>query len=483
MTNKVDNLTKRLTTLGEGREISEGVPREGFADPTGEFPARDHFFGTSINKAARGERINKLYNGGGDHNVSVELADQKPSEFPYNQVNETQSGHSIEIDDTPGGERILIKHKSGAGVEFRSDGSVLYASKNKRVDIVGGDNTVVIEGEADLVYNGNLNIKVTGDYNLDVGGNINVKTSGDMTESIHRSHTVEVVENQNTTVKGDKGVKVLGMNTNTVLGDNNQLIKGKQRNYVEGDVELTSGNKLITTAVNEWAASALTVNISGFTASVMGFRGTIGGEFMDHYGKAFSGPPGGTGLGGTTFYGSLIGKATESITSLYANRAGYTPFSEFATTAGSAPTGPSKPKIPKIYPMVMPYVTIPPTAPMPIAPVVTTHLYTGNYGIREVEVDKDDKLKKQILKTDEYGDLFNYIPTIHEIRSKMRDKSNRNNSEFTGNLIAEGRLSNKFRDTRPKKIGRTNSNSNKIRFGETILGNNPPENRSKRFLV
>ena len=152
-------------------------------------------------------------------------------------------------------------------------------------------------------------------------------------------------------------------------------------------------------------------------------------------------------------------------------------------TAGSAPTGASRPKSPKTYPMVMPYVTIPTTAPMPIAPVVTTHLYTGNYGIRSVEVDKDDKLKKQILKTDEYGDLFNYIPTIHEIRSKMRDKSNRNNSEFTGNLIAEGRLSNKFRDTRPKKIGRTTSNSNKIRFGETILGNNPPENRSKRFLV
>ena len=40
--------------------------------------------------------------------IDLELPDQKPSVYPFNQVQETESGHVIEIDDTPGGERILI---------------------------------------------------------------------------------------------------------------------------------------------------------------------------------------------------------------------------------------------------------------------------------------------------------------------------------------------------------------------------------------
>jgi len=483
MTNKVDNFTKRVTSLGLGVEVSEGIPREGFADPTGEFPSRDYFFGSSINKAARGEKVNKLYNGGGDHGVNIDLADQKPSEYPYNQITETQSGHSIEIDDTPGGERILIKHKSGSGVEFRSDGSVLFSSTNKKVEIVGGDNAVIIEGQADLVYNGNLNLKVTGDYNLDVGGNINVTTAGNKTEKILHNHTVEVVENQNTTVKGDRGAKVIGVNTETILSDNNILVKGTQKNYVEGDVELTSGNKLVTTAGLEWAASSLTTNISGLTVSVMGQTGTIGGEFIDHYGKAYSGPPGGSGLGGTTFYGTFIGKATEAITSDFANKAGEASWAKSAPAEAGTADGATKTRSPRYYPTKMPYVTIPTTAPMPVSPIIAAHLSTSNYGIRNVEVDKGDKLKLELLKTDDYADLFNYDPSIHEIRSKMRDPANRNNSTFTGYLVAEGKLSSKYRDARPKKVGRAISGKNNIRFGNTVLGNNPAENRSKRFKV
>ena len=478
MTNKVDDFVKRVTALGEGLENTEGIPRDGFGDPTGEFPSRDYFFGSSISKAARGETVNKLYNGGGDHDVNIELADQKPSEFPYNQVTETQSGHSIEIDDTPGGERILIKHKTGSGVEFRSDGSVLFSSTNKKVEIVGGDNAVIIEGQADLVYNGNLNLKVTGDYNLDVGGNINVTTAGNKTEKILHNHTVEVVENQNTTVKGDRGAKVIGVNTETILSDNNILVKGLQKNYVEGDVEFTSGNKLITTAGSEWAASSLTTNISGLTVSVMGETGTIGGEFIDHYGKTYSGPPGGSGLGGTTYYGTFIGKATEAITSDFANKAG---FAVSAPAEVGTATGASAVRNSNMYPTKMPYVTVPSTAPMPNSPIVAAHLSTSNYGIRNVEVDKDDKLKLDLLRTDDYDDLFKHDPSIHEIRSKMR--SERNNSTFTGHLVAEGRLSSSFRDARPKKVGRAVSAKNNIRFGENVLGNNPAENRSKRFKV
>lgn len=485
MTTKEDNLQKRSVQIGEGRELTQGVPQTGFDDATGEFPKQNYFFGNSINKSAKGETTNTLFSGGGDYNISTELEDQKPSQYPHNQVQETSSGHVWEIDDTPGGERILIKHRTGSGIELRADGSVLISSVNKKVEVTGGDNTVIVEGEANLVYKGDVNVHVTGDYNLTVGGNTNIKTFGNLTENISYSHNKTVGKNQQTTIKGNRGNRVVGLSSDTILGGNNVLVKGDQKNFVEGNVEFTSGGSLITTASKEWAASSQTTNISGMTISVMGAKGTIGGTAVDHFGKAYSGPPLGAGLGGTTFYGTLMGKATESITSAFANVAGSTPFAKFATTAGTAKEGPSKPVPPLKYPTVLPYTLIPTTAPEPNVALIMPHLTLSNYAIRNVQIDTDiddkDSLISKILKTDDYNNKFSDDPTIHQIRSKLRDPANFDDSKLTGSLVSEGLLSSNFAKALSSKIGRTVDKSPQKRFGFKPLGNNPSDYKSKRF--
>lgn len=129
----------------------------------------------------------------------------------------------------------------------------------------------------------------------------------------------------------------------------------------------------------------------------------------------------------------------------------------------------------------MPYVQIEPTADMPTTAIMTPLLSSGNYGIRSVEVDPEDELKLEILKTDDYSSLFSREPSIHEIRSKLRDPANFKNADLIGALIGEGRLSSKYADPRPPKVGRSFNKKPSIRFGRTLLGNNPAENRSKRF--
>lgn len=478
MTTNKDNYTNRSIELTEGRENTVGVPRDGFSDATGEYPRRDYYFGSSINKSARGETITELFSGGGDLNVSIEFPDQRPSEYPYNQVQETPAGHAIHVDDTPGGERILIKHKSGAGVELRADGSVLFSSINKKVEVTGGDDVVIVEGQADLVYKGNVNVRIAGDYNLEVDGNINITTAGNKIENIHRNHTKTVDENQNYVIKGSRGSQVVGVNTEELLSDNNVFVKGNQTNKVEGDVEFNSGKKLITTAKDEWVASSQITNVSGDTVSIIGVTGTIGGHYIDHYGKTYSGPPGGAGVGGTTYYGTFIGKATEAITSDFANKAG---FALSAPAEVGTATGASAVRNSNKYPTKMKYVEIKQTAEMPNTSIMSTLLSSSNYGIRKVNIDPNDELKLEILKSDDYSDIINRSPSIEEIRSKLRDPSNFNNSNFIGALIGEGRLSSKYADQRPSKIGRAASKNPSIRFGKTPLGNNPAENRSKRF--
>jgi hypothetical protein len=480
MTNKIDNYKKRLEQ-SEGIESTQGIPKTGFDDPSGEYPKNEYFFGSGVNKAAKGEKINGLDIGGGDNGIELNITPQKPSQYPYNQVQETQSGHSIEVDDTPGGERILLKHRTGAGVEVRADGSVIIVSKNQKIEVTGGDHTTIVEGGGELIYKGNLNLTVSGDYNVDVGGNYNLKIAGDKQEEIKGRHTKTVNRDQNYTIRGSRGSQVVGMNTETLLGDNYVIVKGNQNNFVEGNIELLAGNSLITTAVNEWVAASSTANITARTVSMIGHKGTIGGPMVDYYGKTYGGLPGGlTNL--STFYGTFVGKASEAIHADYAITSSIAQFAAGAATAIIAKKeAPCTVKGPSPKPGIFQFLPVPPTAPLPNPGIIEMQLATSNYGIRNVQVDP--KLAEKISKSDDYKGLFNFDPTIHEIRSKLRDPANFNNGGFTSYLVAERKLSPNFKQNMPKNIGRSASKKGTIRFGNNILGNNPADTRSKRFKV
>jgi hypothetical protein len=57
------------------------------------------------------------------------------------------------------------------------------------------------------------------------------------------------------------------------------------------------------------------------------------------------------------------------------------------------------------------------------------------------------------------------------------------NGKLTSFLVSEGLLSENFSKTIPKNIGRSANKEGTIRFGVELLGNNPADNRSKRFKV
>jgi phage baseplate assembly protein gpV len=71
-----------------------------------------------------------------DKTVTVTGAPSDPyaAEYPHNKVTQTTSGHVIEIDDTPEGERIHIRHKSGSFIEFHPDGSLVIKTTNTYID-------------------------------------------------------------------------------------------------------------------------------------------------------------------------------------------------------------------------------------------------------------------------------------------------------------------------------------------------------------
>lgn len=480
MTTKKDKFELRVANLGSGQEETLGVPIDGMQDPTGALPKRDYNYDVSINKAARGTKVNNLYAGGGDFGVPLNIAPQRPSQYPCNQVQETASGHVIELDDTPGGERVLLRHRKGAGVEMRADGSVIISALNNKVEVTGGDQTVIIEGNGNLVYNGNLNMKVSGDYNIDVGGNFNVNVAGNLVEQIEQNHRTTVTENSQYTTKGTRTTKTIGTHTDVMLADNNQIVKGNQQNVVEGDIDIASEKNIFISGKEQFAVTSKVSNLTGVNnVSVFGQKGSIGGEQIDFTGRVYQGPSGATAENsGAIFHGTFKGIADEAVESYNANVAGFAEVADLAhsqsygeaLTSGST-VGTTHVAATKTQASItgQPQITI---------DKVVNHGTTGAFAIQTVVVDADDLLKLKILLTDNYKDVFAKIPTTQEIRSAFRNSANI--SAIGGVLVSEDRLNPKYRSKTPPSIGRTSKKTPSSRFGYEPIGN-ALENRGKRF--
>jgi hypothetical protein len=109
------------------------------------------------------------------------------AEYPYNRVIETGSGHVIELDDTPGVERIMIYHKNGSYIQMSPTTTTIksphdmYNVNEKNYHMyVGGTNIVTIEKDCHVLVKGNKIEEIMGDYVQIVHGNHYVGVAGQM---------------------------------------------------------------------------------------------------------------------------------------------------------------------------------------------------------------------------------------------------------------------------------------------------------------
>ena len=109
------------------------------------------------------------------------------AQYPFNRVIET-GAHTIELDDTPNAERIMITHKCGSYVQIDSLGTTTHKSvsdkfeiNNRRQNIyVGGMSTVTIMGHSHVYVRGNKTEEIEGDYQQIVHGNHMLSVGGQM---------------------------------------------------------------------------------------------------------------------------------------------------------------------------------------------------------------------------------------------------------------------------------------------------------------
>lgn len=102
--------------------------------------------------------------------------------YPFNRVYQSESGHVVEIDDTPNKERIHIYHRKGTYTEINQDGRRVSKIADNDFEVIvkdkivyiQGDCKVEIKGNEKVTIDGNMDINVKGNYSLEVEGNIKI---------------------------------------------------------------------------------------------------------------------------------------------------------------------------------------------------------------------------------------------------------------------------------------------------------------------
>jgi len=167
---------------------ASGQSDRGFTDPNGKYPLELGYPDTPKLAYDRYEEDESYITKKDSRIEDVETANDNTwsepeqrggeSQYPYNHVSRSESGHVFERDDTPDAERIHEYHKAGTFREIQADGTTItkivgssyeITMQDKNV-LVKGTCNITIEGDSTLYIKGNLIEKVDGDYELNVTG-------------------------------------------------------------------------------------------------------------------------------------------------------------------------------------------------------------------------------------------------------------------------------------------------------------------------
>lgn len=122
--------------------------------------------------------------------IGVEPESPYKAEYPYNRVITTKAGHAIELDSTPGDERVHIYHKSGSYVEINKDGRIVIKSVDDSYEVVAKDKHLYVEGQ--------INIEVKGELNALVHGKTNIVSKSD----------IDIISEKKVNIQGMGGVSI-----------------------------------------------------------------------------------------------------------------------------------------------------------------------------------------------------------------------------------------------------------------------------------
>jgi len=213
----------------------ELLKRRGFSDPNKDYPKYEYLGLPDLNKLALGDmthlsfkiKENKKVENIPLPNTSQTWNEPRPSfgaRYPFNQVLETEAGHVVELDSTPGAERIHVFHKSGSYIEIDVNGSMVRKVIGDNYEIIDRNNFKYVKGSHCLTVEGKMSMLVRNGAQIVVEGDLSVTSHKDT--SISTSGTATIAA---------KNINVSSVESMNLITDGALNLQGKNINlYAKG---------------------------------------------------------------------------------------------------------------------------------------------------------------------------------------------------------------------------------------------------------
>lgn len=262
----------------------------------------------NLTKTYLKDRVANLDSGvkiAGDKGTWNEPAPAYNAKFPYNKAVETESGHSFEVDDTPGFERINTTHRSGTFSEIYPSGTKVEKITKSNYQIIMSDDNVHIMGKCNITIDSEARILVKGNAYLDVEQNLQARVSKNFNLSVGESFNVlakriniQTLQDMQTSV-GTSSILSAGTTLSVSSKSSMNISSGTNYNLLAGTsirgnapmIDLNPGSVLstavsavsglssvgalssVTSGINSSLSSSLSSVTSSFNSSVQNVLG------------------------------------------------------------------------------------------------------------------------------------------------------------------------------------------------------------------
>jgi len=221
--------------------------------------------------------------------------------YPYNHVHQTESGHIIEMDDTPEWERLHWYHRTGTFTEIHPNGMKVDKIVNNYYDIIlgarythieAGDYTT-IDGTKENRILGSKIEKVDGDYAVEVkGGRFDIRNPKGAINLQGAKVIINASENLVMTANEVIIEKKSARASESTVGDEKKKVGGKYKvnagSYslnAQGSLGMQTGGGMtlnITDSINESIFGVLPSLSLGYAKQTTATLGKIGMECTDN---------------------------------------------------------------------------------------------------------------------------------------------------------------------------------------------------------
>jgi len=221
--------------------------------------------------------------------------------YPYNHVHQTESGHIIEMDDTPNAERMHWYHRTGTFTEIHPVGIKVDKIVNNYYNIILGakythieaSDYTTVDGSQENYILGNRTDKVDGDYSIAVKkGRFNVNNPTGAINLEAANMTISATENLTITANNVIIEKKSASSSETTTGDEKKKVGGKFTMQTgayslnsQGSIGIQAGGGMsinCTDSMNESIFGILPALTMGYAKKTSATAGKIGMECTDN---------------------------------------------------------------------------------------------------------------------------------------------------------------------------------------------------------